>query len=72
MNYLKIESVDCLSAGEAPKKQEALINLEAINYIIPSYKYGNEMLYTIAFNHGTSVVIDKETYELITNAATNK
>lgn len=72
MNYWKVEAVNCLSTGEALKKQEVLINLEAINYIIPGYKYGNETLYTIAFNHGTSVVVDKETYELIVNTVTNK
>lgn len=72
MSFLKVESVDCLPMCEEPKKQEVLINLEAINYIIPGYKYGNETLYTIAFNHGTSIVVDKETYELIANTVTNK
>lgn len=71
MSFLKVESVDCLTTGEEPKKQETLINLEAINYIIPGYKYGNETLYTITFNHGTSIAVNKETYELIANTVTN-
>lgn len=67
MNFLKINVISHYTTVYPIKKEEALINLDAINFITSSHKHGNEIFYNVAFNHGSSILIDKETYEVLSN-----
>lgn len=67
MNFLKLLVIDSFRQDDVIHKEEAIINLDTIDYISSTYNYGSTPFYKIVFNNNSSILIDKETYDAFSN-----